>query len=47
MTGLLGQLKPLPGLFSEEERSKQPSVFSILRALIEEFRNDAGFAGSA
>ena len=35
---LLGQLKPLPALFSEEERSKQPSAFSILRALIEEFR---------
>ena len=35
---LLGQLKPLPALFSEEERSKQPSVFSILRLLIEEFQ---------
>ena len=35
---LAGRLKPLPALFSEEERSKQPSVFSILRALIEEFR---------
>ncbi len=33
-----GTLKPLPRLFPEEERSKQPSVFSILRALIEEFR---------
>jgi anthranilate synthase len=36
---LHGRLKPLPALFSEEERSKQPSVFSILRALIEEFRH--------
>jgi anthranilate synthase len=35
---LTGQLKPLPAFFSEEERSKQPSVFSILRALTEEFR---------
>src|SRR5260370_30138227 len=35
---LLGRLKPLPALFSEEERSKQPSVFSILRLLIDEFR---------
>jgi anthranilate synthase len=35
-----GRLKPLPALFPEEERSKQPSVFSILRALIEEFRNE-------
>lgn len=32
-----GRLKPLPALFPEEERSKQPSAFSILRALIQEF----------
>ncbi len=37
---LTGRLKPLPTLFPEEERSKQPSAFSILRALIEEFRNE-------
>jgi len=37
---LEGRLKPLPALFPEEERSKQPSVFSILRALIEEFRGE-------
>jgi anthranilate synthase len=37
--GWRGKLKPLPELFSEEERSRQPSVFSILRALIEEFRH--------
>ena len=36
---LKGLLKPLPALFPEEERSKQPSAFSILRAFIEEFRN--------
>lgn len=36
--GLAGRLKPLPELFPEEERSKQPSAFSILRALIDEFR---------
>ena len=36
---LRGRLKPLPELFPEEERSKQPSAFSILRALIQEFRN--------
>jgi anthranilate synthase len=35
---LRGRLKPLPELFPEEERSKQPSAFSVLRALIEEFR---------
>jgi anthranilate synthase len=33
-------LKPMPALFPEEERSKQPSAFSILRALIEEFKTD-------
>jgi anthranilate synthase len=33
-------LKPMPTLFPEEERSKQPSAFSILRALIEEFKTD-------
>jgi anthranilate synthase len=37
---LAGRLKPLPHLFSEEERSKQPSAFSILRTLIEEFRGE-------
>jgi len=36
---LRGTLKPLAGFFSEEERSRQPSPFSILRALIEEFRH--------
>ncbi len=36
---LHGILKPLPELFPEEERSKQPSAFSILRALIQEFSN--------
>ena len=30
---LHGRLKPMPKLFAEEERSRQPSVFSILRAL--------------
>jgi anthranilate synthase len=37
---LHGRLKPLPALFPEEERSKQPSAFTILRALVEEFRNE-------
>ncbi len=35
---LVGSLKPLPKLFPEEQRSKQPSPFSILRTLIDEFR---------
>lgn len=37
---ITGRLQPLPKLFPEEQRSKQPSVFSILRALIEEFQNE-------
>ncbi|MBC8166898.1 MAG: anthranilate synthase component I [Bryobacteraceae bacterium] len=36
---LHGRLKPLPPFFSEEDRSKQPSVFSLLRAFVEEFKN--------
>ena len=47
---LHGRLKPMPKLFPEEERSKQPSVFSILRALTREFRNEhddkLAFAGA-
>jgi anthranilate synthase len=38
-SALRGTLKPLEGLFPEEERSRQPSPFSILRAVMEEFRN--------
>jgi len=36
---LYGRLKPMPKIFPEEERSKQPSVFSILRALTREFHS--------
>ena len=47
---LHGTLKPMPAIFAEEARSKQPSVFSILRALTQEFRNPAddklAFAGA-
>ncbi len=38
-TSLEGELKPLADRFPEEERSKQPSPFSILRALVQEFRH--------
>jgi len=38
-SSLHGRLKPLPKLFPEEERSKQPSAFSILRTLIDEFHS--------
>ena len=36
---LRGILKPLPPLFPEEQRSKQPSAFTIIRALIAEFNH--------
>jgi len=36
---LTGTLRPVEGLFPEEERSKQPSAFSVLRALMSEFAN--------
>jgi len=35
--GIQATLKPLPAFFPEEERSKQPSVFSVLRAMVDEF----------
>ena len=34
-------LKPLAERFAEEERSKQPSPFSLVRLLVQEFRNAA------
>ena len=37
---LRGRLKPLPELFPEEERSKQPSAFSVLRAIIGELQSE-------
>jgi anthranilate synthase len=36
---LHGYLRPLPALFPEEERSKQPSAFSVVRALLDEFKH--------
>src|SRR3954453_19054728 len=36
---LRGELRPLADRFPEEERSKQPSPFSILRTLVDEFRH--------
>ncbi len=36
---LMIELKPLAERFPEEERSKQPSPFSILRTLVQEFRH--------
>ena len=47
---LRGRLKPMAKLFAEEERSKQPSIFSVLRTLTREFRNEnddkLAFAGA-
>ncbi len=37
---LAGVVRPMPESFPEEERSKQPTVFSILRALVDLFRSD-------
>lgn len=37
---LEARLRPAPKFFTEEERSRQPSVFSILRAIVELFKND-------
>lgn len=49
---LEGRLNPPPPFFTEEERSRQPSVFSVLRAVLELFQSDhpqaqhLGFYGS-
>ena len=37
-SAITGILKPPAALFSEEERSKQPSVLAVIRTLIEEFK---------
>jgi len=39
--GLRGSVIPMSGYFPEEERSKQPSFFSIIRTLIELFGSEA------
>ncbi len=36
-----GNIVPMSGYFPEEERSKQPSFFSIVRTLIKQFGSDA------
>src|SRR5207249_3007140 len=38
---LIGTIETASGRFPEEQRSKQPSVFSLLRALIDLFFSDA------
>ena len=45
-----GQVKPMPEYFAEEDRSKQPTIFSVLRALVRlmyaEADNNLGFYGA-
>jgi anthranilate synthase len=49
-TLLHGVLKPFPDFFAEEERSRQPSAFSVLRTIVHEFGHPEdgrlGFFGS-
>ena len=35
---LRGTIRPMPDYFPEEERSKQPTIFSVLRALVHQLR---------
>ena len=37
---IAGTIEPMPESFPEEERSKQPTIFSVLRALVDLFRYD-------
>ena len=39
--GIQGSIIPMPAYFPEEERSKQPSFFSIIRTIIELFGSEA------
>ena len=45
-----GEVKPMPEYFPEEERSKQPTIFSVLRALVRQMHteedNKLGFYGA-
>ena len=47
---LHGCVQPMPMHFREEERSKQPTIFSVLRALVEQMRSEdephLGFYGA-
>ncbi|NIP73229.1 MAG: hypothetical protein GWO16_09480, partial [Gammaproteobacteria bacterium] len=46
---LSGEVAEPPAFFPEEERSRQPSLFSVLRALLEHLRceqGDLGFYGA-
>ncbi len=40
-----GTVKQMPEFFLEEERSRQPSVFSVIRSIFELFRSDDPYLG--
>lgn len=42
---LNGVVKPMPAFFSEEERSKQPSVFSVIRSISKIFKSEESYFG--
>ena len=47
---IIGHLKPMPDFFFEEERSRQPSLFSVLRCIVEKLGSEKdshlGFYGA-
>ena len=47
---LIGAVAPMPDYFPEEQRSKQPTIFSVMRALVAQMRAEGeqhlGFYGS-
>ncbi len=38
---LIGAVAPMPDYFPEEQRSKQPTIFSVMRALVAQMRAEA------
>ncbi len=42
---ILGEVRPMPDFFPEEERSRQPSVFSVIRSIYELFQSEDSYLG--
>ena len=42
---LKGTIVPMPDFFPEEERSKQPSIFSVIRCICNLFKSDDSYLG--
>ena len=42
---IFGTVKPMPEFFAEETRSRQPSVFSVIREIFQLFRSDDPYLG--